>query len=137
MTVTKNVIADLLPLYEAGECSADTRALVEHYLKEHPEMRAEASVDKMLKAETPPRPEHEQRAALERTRSLLRLRTLLFGVAVFTNLTTFSFTFSSSEGITWLMWRDAPGTGFLLLAISAASWLAYFRVQKKLTVSGM
>jgi hypothetical protein len=137
MNVTKNVIADLLPLYEAGEASADTRALVEQYLKEHPEMRAGTPVDAMLKAETATRPEHEQRAALERTRSLLRLRTLLFGVAVFTNLMTFSFTFSSDEGITWIMWRDAPGVGFILLVLSAISWLAYFRVNKKLTVSGM
>lgn len=137
MNVTSDVIADLLPLYEAGEASADTRALVEQYLKEHPDMRAATPVDAMLKAEPTSLPEREQRAALERTRSLLGRRTLLFAVAIFTNLTAFSFTFSSSEGITWLMWRDAPGMGFVLLAISAVSWLAYFRVQKKLTVSGM
>ena len=137
MNVTKNVIADLLPLYEAGEASADTRALVEHYLKEHPEMRADASVDTILKAEPASRPEQEQRAALERTRSLLRWRTMLFALAIFSNLTAFSFTFSSSEGITWLMWRDAPAMGFILLGVAAVSWLAYFRVDKQLRVSGM
>jgi hypothetical protein len=137
MNVTKNVIADLLPLYEAGECSADSRALVEQYLKEHPEMRAGTPVDAMLKAETAPRPEREQRAALERTRSLLRWRTLLFALAIGSNLTAFSFTFSSGEGITWIMWRDAPAMGFILLGIAAVSWLAYFRVLKKLQVSGM
>ena len=91
----------------------------------------------MLSRHESPRPEHEQRAALERTRSLIKRRTLLFALAIFTNLSAFSFTFSSGEGITWIMWRDAPGMGFLLLAISAVSWLAYFRVEKKLKVSGM
>ena len=33
MEVTRNVILDLLPLYLAGEVSADTAALVEEYLK--------------------------------------------------------------------------------------------------------
>jgi hypothetical protein len=137
MNVTRNVIADLLPLYEAGEGSADTRALVEQFLKEHPDMRAEAPVDAMLKAEPASRSEQEQRATLERTRSLIRWRMILFGLAIGSNLTAFSFTFSSDKGITWIMWRDAPGMGLILLAIAAASWLAYFRVDKKLTVSGM
>ena len=137
MNVTKDVIADLLPLYEAGEASADTRALVEHYLKEHPDMRAEASVDAILKAEPASRPEQEQRAALERTRSLLRWRHILFALAIGANLMTFSFAFSSSDGLTWFMWRDAPGMGAILMVVSAVCWLGYFRVEKKLRVSGM
>ncbi len=32
MDITRNVVLDLLPLYVAGEASADTRALVEKYL---------------------------------------------------------------------------------------------------------
>ena len=42
MNVTDNVIRDLLPVYLAGEASADTRTLVEEYLKEHPALAAEA-----------------------------------------------------------------------------------------------
>jgi anti-sigma factor RsiW len=38
MEVTRNVILDLLPLYLAGETSADTIALVENYLKTDPEL---------------------------------------------------------------------------------------------------
>jgi hypothetical protein len=37
MKVTRDVILDLWPVYEAGEASADTRALVEQYLHEDPE----------------------------------------------------------------------------------------------------
>ena len=38
MEITRNVILDLLPLYLADEASADTKALVERYLKEDPEL---------------------------------------------------------------------------------------------------
>jgi anti-sigma factor RsiW len=38
MEITRDVILDLLPLYVADEASADTRALVEEYLKTDPEL---------------------------------------------------------------------------------------------------
>ena len=37
MNITKDVIADLWPLYADGTASADSRVLVEEYLREHPE----------------------------------------------------------------------------------------------------
>jgi hypothetical protein len=36
MEITREVILDLLPLYLAGEVSADTRALIEKYLETDP-----------------------------------------------------------------------------------------------------
>jgi len=39
MTVTRNVIYDLLPAYFAGEVSADTRTLVDEFLETDPELR--------------------------------------------------------------------------------------------------
>lgn len=38
MNITRNVILDLLPLYAAGEVSADTKALIEKYLETDPEL---------------------------------------------------------------------------------------------------
>lgn len=38
MEITRDVILDLLPLYQAGEASEDTRALVEKYLETDPEL---------------------------------------------------------------------------------------------------
>ena len=38
MKITRNVILDLLPLYSAGEVSADTRALIDKYLETDPEL---------------------------------------------------------------------------------------------------
>lgn len=37
MNITKNVINDLFPLYAANECSPDTRAPVDEYLKSNPQ----------------------------------------------------------------------------------------------------
>lgn len=38
MEITRDVILDLLPLYLADEVSAETKALVERYLEEDPEL---------------------------------------------------------------------------------------------------
>ena len=41
MNVTKEIINDLIPLYAANECSADTRALVDEYLQRNPQQAEE------------------------------------------------------------------------------------------------
>jgi hypothetical protein len=46
MKITRNVILDLLPLYVDDEVSADTRALVESFIENDPEI---ASIAKRLK----------------------------------------------------------------------------------------
>jgi len=48
--VTKDIILDLLPLYLAGEVSADTSALVKKYLEEDPELAETAK--EMAKADS-------------------------------------------------------------------------------------
>ena len=42
MKITDDVIADLLPLYYSGECSADTKLLVEQYFRENPDFEKQA-----------------------------------------------------------------------------------------------
>ena len=41
MDITKDVISDLFPIYVANECSADTRALVDEYLRGNPQQAEE------------------------------------------------------------------------------------------------
>ena len=74
MNVTREVINDLWPLYIAGEASADTRALVEAFLRADPEFaellhrRGEES---LLSHNLPAlSPDHEMQA-LRRTKRLL------------------------------------------------------------------
>ena len=59
MKITKDVIADLMPLYPAGEVSADTRALVEDFLKANPWMLIGPPVEQVLMTAPPPVVERE------------------------------------------------------------------------------
>jgi len=137
MTITKDVILDLLPLYEAGEVSADTRALVEAYLKEHPEVAGQGGApDAMFKTAPVARPEQARRQALERTRSLLAKRQILFGVALACTLMPFTFWFDSS-GITRFMFRDVPAPALVFISAAIGCWIAFWRVSRRLRVSGM
>ena len=38
MNISREVVKDLIPVYLAGDASADTRTLVESYLKTDPEL---------------------------------------------------------------------------------------------------
>ena len=84
MTITRNVILDLLPLYQAGEVSADTRALVEKYLETDPEL---AKIARSPAIELPQdipvslTKEDKMQAYLEAKR-LMFLRTLVLVIAI-------------------------------------------------------
>jgi hypothetical protein len=134
--VTRNVILDLLPLYEAGEVSADTRALVDAYLREHPEMKPVGSPDAMFNRGMAARPEHERRQALERTRSLLRKRQVLFGVALACSLLPFAFAFDRS-GPTGFLWDGFPGMKLMFAVVAVGCWIGFWNVSRQLRVAGM
>lgn len=137
MKITKDVIADLLPLYEAGEASADTRALVEAFLKADPSLLSARSVDASLKGEAAPVVERERRQALARTVHLLKRRQMFFAFALCFTLMPLSVVGSSDEGITWMMWRDAPDAAQGFLAAAAVSWFLFFRARNQLRASGI
>ena len=42
MKVTRDVVKDLLPIYLADEASADTRSIVEEWLRTDPELARQA-----------------------------------------------------------------------------------------------
>ncbi|MGH9219796.1 MAG: hypothetical protein ACRD1W_10875 [Vicinamibacterales bacterium] len=137
MNVTRNVIADLMPLYEAGEASADTRALVEAFLKADPGLLTDRSVDQALKTAPPPAVEQERRRALARTVTLLKRRQMFFALALCFTLMPLSFTFSSSGGLTWLMWRDAPDAARAFVAGAVVCWAVFLRVRSQLRATGI
>jgi hypothetical protein len=84
MSISRNVILDLLPVYLAGEASEDTRALVEEYLqsdKELAQMVTESKKPPLAeKIEVPINKETEM-ASLRRTQTMVH-RTILFTAAV-------------------------------------------------------
>lgn len=85
MKITKDVILDLLPVYLAGEATADTRGLVEEFLQHDADL-AQRIRDQWTKGlgSTPPTslpPDLELRT-LRRTHRMIWLQILLFGLMV-------------------------------------------------------
>jgi hypothetical protein len=141
MTVDRDVIKDLLPLYLAGEASPATRKLVEEHLAANPELAllADAAGDPGLSGLNRPTdlPEPSvQKTALDSTRRLLRRRSWLMGGAIFTTLLPFSI-HGGEGGIRFFLLRDAPGSAALSFAAAALLWFAYWRVAKRLRVTGL
>jgi predicted anti-sigma-YlaC factor YlaD len=107
MTVTRQVIRDLWPLYVAGEASEDTRRLVDEHLAQDAELagalRAEAEQTAPATLDLPP--DHEARTlarvkARLRRRSPFRLLALAFtGLAVLRLMQQATFDTSPTEVI--------------------------------------
>jgi anti-sigma factor RsiW len=137
--VTRAVIDDLLPLYLDGEASADTRMLVEAYLKEDGELArlVRASRDErspIMTAQTlaPPSPDIERRA-LERTRAILRGQQWTLALAIV--LTLLPFTVGHVGGRTFFMLRDVPASAWLWLP-AGLLWIRYLWAQRRLRGAG-
>ncbi len=140
MNVTRDIVKDLLPLYVAGEAIADTRALVEAF------MRTDAGIAREVATlgddATPARiamPADQRapdRAALARTQSLLRRRTWLMAAAIFCSGLPFAFV-AGNEGIRFLMFRDAPQASAALMAAAVVLWLFYAQTARRLRVTGL
>ena len=137
MNVTREIVKDLLPLYAAGEASADTRAAVEEWLRTDPEL---ARLAQELREDAPPPavtadPE-SGRSALAATKSLLRRRAHLLAAAwVLTGL-PFSFAFDGSH-VRFLMLRDAPLACVACWVGAALLWIAFARTSRRLKVTGL
>ena len=130
MNATKDIISDLIPLYAANECSADTRALVEEYLRANPK-----EADELRRTMSTPAPGAVPAAkdlgegrAFREARRRLRLRSWLMALAIFFSLMPFSFAFTDKAS--WWMLRDAPGTAAIYGALGALCWIIY-AVQRR------
>ena len=144
MNITLDVINDLLPAYLYGDVSADTRNLVEEYLKSHPDLAEfvarskQGSIDEaeMLKgADMTLSPDHEMRTLL-RTKALLQRRSWLFALALAFSLIPVSFTFDGGR-ITWMMVRDVPRMAMTYWAAGLGFWMALVVTNRRLRTSGL
>ena len=122
MDITRDVISDLWPIYEAGEASADTRALVERFLTQDPAFAATLRQAVTLPATPPPVSRDAEARALQRTRNLVRGRAWLRGVRLFALAMTALAFGRIVEDTTF----TAPPARFIGSAIVAAiAWLVY------------
>ena len=84
MNVTPNVVKDLLTVYLAGEAHADTRELVEEWLRDNPDVaqQVERARRTTLPAVAVPPPTGEKQA-LDRARRRWRIRWIVLGTAIY------------------------------------------------------
>ncbi len=119
MTVTRDVILDLWPTYIAGDASADTRALVDEFLRGDPEFARHLRDEPVVPvAVSSLQPDHE----LE---TLHRVRLRLHG---YPWLLMFAMIFSGlafGRIVSDTSWDVSPRNFIIHAAIAAAFWIAY------------
>ena len=133
-TVAKGVIEDLIPVYLSGEASPDTKQLVEQYVLAHPEMATLLHLPNLPGVTGSASPDLGLQA-LRQTRKLLQQRTTTLAVAA--ALSASIFTIVQGSTIRFLMFRDAPGVAWLLLAASLISYGRFYWICRKLVVTGL
>jgi anti-sigma factor RsiW len=139
MNITRDVVKDLLPLYVAGEASTDSRAAVESFLatdRELSTLAASMREDAPAAAQRPRAPMGQDRAVLERTRTLLRRRTWFLAAAVLCSVMPFAFSFDGS-GIRFLLVRDAPAVGGVLMVGAFLFWALFASTARRMRVTGL
>lgn len=138
MSITRDVVTDLLPLYESGEASPDTRALVEAYFRSDPEferlVKAARTASPGVATSTDVVHGALELEALRRTRKALRIRSWIMGFAIFFTLLPFSFGDVSGYG-SFFMLRDVPESRVSFVA-AAVLWLFYAKQWWKLRPAG-
>ena len=136
MTITREIVTDLLPLYVAGEANADSRAAVEAMLREDPALRRLADAlgtgMSVPAAGEPP----ADRVALARTKSLLRRRSWLLAAACFFTGLPFTVAFNDHGWRKWLF-ADVPSVGVAAVVAAVAFWTGFAMLTRKLKVTGL
>jgi hypothetical protein len=85
MEITRDVVLDLLPLYLAGEVSADTRALVEEFLDGDPALRRvakERSAEELPNSIPIPAGEEAKMEAFKKAKGLMLIGAVALAIIV-------------------------------------------------------
>jgi len=140
MNVTKHVILDLLPTYMAGEASADTRALIEDYLKQDPELEQQV---RALAANPLPgvvpgvSPDLELRS-LRRARTLIGWQKWFFGLGIGFTALALSIRITYENGhltSLHLMLQEQPVQFGYFAVLAVLCWIGYFVIRRRLRTS--
>ena len=134
MQVTRDIAIDLLPLYQSGEASSDTRAAIEEFLRKDPSLARMAGQD--AAPLVPPTAGGElERRAITRTRATIRQRSWVLAAAICFTLLPFTFGFRAGR-VTFFMLRDQPES-VLLLLVAAILWFRYAKMTRSLRTTGL
>ena len=135
MSVPKEVLLDLLPMYLAGEVSPSTRAWLEERLAEDPDLARQVhrQFESSLAAPaTPPLPPELELRALRRTRRLLTRLRWLFGLGLGLCLMALSIEIDFRPLKIRLLILEYPAQLVPVVAVGVACWIAYFRLRSRL-----
>lgn len=138
MNVTREVILDLLPVYLSGEASVATRALIEDFLKQDPELAKKIRsewMEKMSTAAPSVLPPELELRSFRRTRSLLGWQRWLMGFGIFFTAFVLSNEFKTEDGHIvefHFLLRDYPLELGICLVLGLACWIAYFSIRRRL-----
>jgi anti-sigma factor RsiW len=137
MNISRDVVKDLIPVYLAGDASADTQALVESYLKTDPELARDVTAARGTSLGLPAtRPPTAEKQTLDATRQLIKSRTSTLVVATIFTVLPLTFAFHGTT-ITFLLIRDAPIIGIAWWVTAAIMWIWHVRIRRRLRVSGL
>jgi len=133
VTITSEIVRDLLPSYLSGTASSETVRLVDDYLKENPEFLE--SMDTRLESVLGKKSRNGELElkALERTRSLIRGKVGFKVCAIFFTLSLFSFEIGK-EGFRWLVMGE-PGPMIVLGTMAVVSWAGFFVMREKVRMT--
>jgi hypothetical protein len=123
MNVTREVVTDLWPAYAAGEASADTRTLVDEFLRQDPEFArlVQNERDEQLRAQVVPAlPADRETRAFCQTKKQLHGWDWLHFLAILFSAFAFGRIISDTS-------FDVSPRNFIITALIAAGfWIAYF-----------
>ena len=138
MEVTRDVIDDLLPAYLSGEASADTRRLVEEFLRGDPDFErlVREGLSTELLRQPVALPPDRGKQALDLTKRLIKRQTWFLAFALLFSAVPFSLRIEGGT-VTFFMLQETPrlALGYWLLA--CLCWFGYFRTRRRLRVSGV
>ena len=138
MNVTREVILDLLPVYLAGEASPATRALIEEFMQQDPELAQRIRLqwaDNLAKVAPSVLPPDLELRSLRRTRNLLGWQKWLFGLGIcFTALSLtseISFHDGAFKEFHFLI-QDFPAQFGICVALAMVCWIGYYSIRRRL-----
>jgi hypothetical protein len=138
MKVTQEVILDLLPVYLAGDASPATRALIEEYMEQDPELAQRIRLqwaDNLGKIAPSALPPDLELQSLRRTRALIGWQKWLFGFAICFTAIALTSQFSLHQGgikeFHFLM-RDFPVQFGSCAVLAIVCWIGYYCLRRRL-----
>jgi hypothetical protein len=119
MSITRAVILDLWPAYASDEASADTRALVDAFLRDDPEFARQLRDNPLSTLSTPTLPPDVETNAFSRARRQLRGFPWLLQLAMLFSALAFGRIVADTS------WDVSPRNFIITAGIAACFWTAF------------